>query len=285
MNRRMQQSLQQRLEPTLGPIRSINPVGGGCIANASCVEAANGRFFLKRGGPEVSRTFPAEAAGLKALSAANAPIRVPEVVLLEDDLLVLEWIEQGPKPAGFDETFGRALAQLHRHEGEAYGFEVDNFIGSSPQINDWRDNWPAFFRECRLMPQVEMARKAGGWKSGWNAPLESLYRRLPDLLPDKPARSILHGDLWGGNYLVAASGEPAIFDPASYYGDRETDLAMTALFGGFGSGFYEAYKEAWPLEPGYEVRREIYNLYHMINHLNLFGSGYAGSVDRMLRVG
>ncbi len=280
----MQQSLQQRLEPVLGPIRSIEAVGGGCIANASRVETANGLFFLKRGGPQVSRTFSVEAAGLKALRAANAPLRVPEVVMLEDDLLVLEWIEQGPKPAGFDEAFGRALAQLHRHEGKDYGFEMDNFIGSSPQINDWRSSWPEFFRDCRLMPQVEMARKAGCWQSNWNGPLERLYQRLPDMLPDYPVRSILHGDLWGGNYLVAAGGEPVIFDPASYYGDRETDLAMTELFGGFGTRFYDAYREAWPLEPGYEVRREVYNLYHMINHLNLFGGSYAGSVERMLRV-
>lgn len=275
--------LRAELEPKLGKIRAIEPVGGGCIANASRIVTTEGSYFLKYGPPEVARTFAAEAAGLKALRAAGAPLRVPEVVLLEEDLLVLEWIEQGPRPASFDETFGRALAHLHRCAGRAYGFEMDNFIGRSPQLNDWHETWPAFFRDCRLAPQVKMARRAGLWQSKWNAWLDALYIRLDALLPASPVASVLHGDLWGGNYLVASTGTAAIFDPACYYGDRETDLAMTELFGGFGARFYVGYREAWALEKGYDDRREIYNLYHLINHLNLFGGSYAGSVARILQ--
>ena len=274
--------IKARLESEIGEIYAIEQVGGGCIANASRVETAKGCYFLKYGAPGVARTFEAEASGLEALRAAGAPIRIPEVVLFDENVLLLEWIEQGTKEAGFDETFGRALAALHRHEGPGYGFEMDNFIGRSPQRNAWHDTWPGFFSACRLAPQVDMARRAGLWRSGWEPMLETVYNKLPDLLPDEPGKSMLHGDLWGGNYLVAATGEAVLFDPACYYGDRETDLAMTELFGGFGPKFYAGYREAWPLDPGYEARRDIYNLYHLINHLNLFGGSYAGSVARVL---
>ncbi|ARA91714.1 fructosamine kinase [Rhodothermaceae bacterium RA] len=272
-----------------GPIRRVEPVGGGCIARAGRLETGEAVYFLKWGEASVARTFPAEAAGLRALRAAGSPLHVPEAMAAEPGgpgrpgFLLMEWIEEGRPGPGFWEAFGRGLAALHRHTGPRYGFDQDNFIGRLPQSNTWHDCWPAFFQAERLEPQVARARASGRWSHDWEAPLERLYARLDELLPSTPPPSVLHGDLWSGNALVAADGTAALIDPATYYGHRETDLAMTELFGGFEAGFYEAYREAWPLEPGYEARREVYNLYHLINHLNHFGSGYAGSVASVLR--
>ncbi len=281
----LRETLEDRLDVT---IESVAAVGGGCIANACRVETDGAPFFLKYGDEDVARTFPAEAAGLDALDEADSPLTVPSVLEIAsptDDhpgFLVMEWINSGRKGRRFWERFGEGLAELHRHTADEYGFDRNNFIGQSPQSNEWMDEWPAFFRSERLEPQVQMARDRGRWQSDWNRPLEALYRRLPELLPQTPDPSVLHGDLWKGNFMVTAVGEPAIFDPATYYGHREADLAMTELFGGFQDRFYDVYRDAWALEPGYETRRDIYNLYHLINHLNLFGAGYAGSVERTL---
>ena len=281
----LRDTLEDRLDVT---IDSVAAVGGGCIANACRVETDGAPFFLKYGDADVARTFPGEAAGLEALDAADSPLSVPsvrETAPPDDDrpgFLVMEWINAGREGRRFWERFGEGLAKLHQHANDQYGFNQDNYIGQSPQPNEWMDEWPAFFRSQRLEPQVQMARERGRWQTDWNRPLEALYRRLPELLPETPEPSVLHGDLWKGNFMVTAVGEPAIIDPATYYGHREADLAMTELFGGFQDQFYEAYRSAWPLEPGYETRRDIYNLYHLINHLNLFGTGYAGSVERTL---
>ncbi len=284
------ESLRTELESRLdAPIDQVVAVSGGCIANASRLETDDTAYFLKWGPDEVSRTFPGEAAGLEALAAADSDLEVPSIVEVEtpdDDrpgFLVMGWINTGRQGRRFWETFGRGLAQIHRHTAEAYGFEQDNFIGRLPQSNAWMESWPAFVREHRLEPQVEMARERGRWQSEWNRPLEALYRRLDDLLPASPPASVLHGDLWKGNFMVTAIGTPALIDPATYYGHREADLAMTELFGGYEAPFYDAYREAWPLESGYETRREIYNLYHLVNHLNHFGAGYANSVASTLR--
>jgi fructosamine-3-kinase len=282
----LRETLEARLDLT---IDSVAPVSGGCIANACRLETDGSPLFLKYGDEEVARTFPGEAAGLEALDAADSPLVVPSVLETDpptDDrpgFLVMEWINSGRKGRRFWDRFGEGLAELHRHTADAYGFEDENFIGRLPQKNEWMDNWPAFFRSQRLEPQVAMARERGRWRSGWTEALEALYRRLPEILPGAPDASVLHGDLWKGNFMVTATGEPAIIDPAAYYGHREADLAMTELFGGFQDRFYDAYRGAWDLEPGYETRRDVYNLYHLINHLNLFGAGYASSVERTLR--
>lgn len=270
-------------------VTSVAAVGGGCIANACRVETEARSYFLKWGRGDVAETFPAEAAGLKTLAAAGSPLVVPEVIAQQPAsdgtpaFLVTEWINSGRKGLHFWSSFGEGLAALHEHTGDQYGFDQDNFIGRLPQKNASERTWPRFFRTQRLAPQVDMARERGRWQAGWEAPIETLYRRLPDLLPAQPDRSVLHGDLWSGNFLVTAIGNVALVDPAVYYGHRETDLAMTELFGGFDEAFYTAYREAYPLEPGYEERRDIYNLYHLINHLNHFGGRYASSVDATLR--
>lgn len=283
-------ALTEALSDELGAsVTSVAAVGGGCIANACRVETEARSFFLKWGRGDVAETFPAEAAGLEALAAADSPLVVPDVITEQpttDDtpaFLVTEWINSGRKGLHFWSSFGEELAVLHEHTGPQYGFDRDNFIGRLPQTNESERTWPCFFRTRRLEPQVEMARERGRWQSEWDAPLEALYRRLPDLLPEQPDRSMLHGDLWSGNFMVTAIGEAALVDPAAYYGHREADLAMTELFGGFDKAFYRAYRSAHPLEPGYEERRDIYNLYHLINHLNHFGGRYAGSVGSTLQ--
>lgn len=277
--------LESRLDVT---IESVAAVGGGCIANASRLETDGSPYFLKYGDEEVARTFEGEAAGLKALGAADSPLVVPSVVETapatneRPGFLVMEWINSGRQGRDFWGRFGEGLAELHRTTADEYGFERDNFIGQLPQHNDRTDRWPSFFREQRLEPQVEMARERGRWRSAWDEGLETLYRRLPDILPAAPEPSVLHGDLWKGNFMVTSIGDPALIDPATYYGHREADLAMTELFGGYENRFYDAYRSAWSLEPEYETRRNVYNLYHLINHLNHFGGGYAGSIERTL---
>lgn len=281
----LRDALEDQLEVQ---IESVAPVGGGCIANACRLETDGSPFFLKYGDDEVARTFPGEAAGLEALGTADSPLVVPSVVETappdgeRSGFLVMEWINAGRQGRRFWERFGEGLAALHRHTADAYGFERDNFIGQLPQQNEWMERWPTFFREQRLEPQVEMARNRGRWRTNWTSPLDTLYRRLPEILPATPEPSVLHGDLWKGNFMVTAVGDPALIDPAAYYGHREADLAMTELFGGYDDRFYDAYRAAWSLAPGYEMRREVYNLYHLINHLNHFGGGYAGSVASTL---
>lgn len=286
------EKLRNEVEAQVGPIERSATVGGGSIANAYRLDTTRGTFFLKYARGEAGRSFEAEAEGLSALGreAEGTGIRVPRLLLARNEgeepgLLLLEWIPQGRIEPGYWSRFGKALSVLHRKEppgGEAWGFHRDNFIGATPQRNGWMRDWPGFFRERRLAPQIELARRNGRWEARWNGWADRLLASLDSLLPRRPERSLLHGDLWSGNHVVGKGGVPWLIDPAVYVGHREADLAMTELFGSFPPTFYEAYTQAWPLEPGYPERREIYNLYHLLNHLNLFGGGYAASVERIL---
>lgn len=279
-------ALQDELD---GSIDHCAAVSGGSIANACRIEIDDRPFFLKWGDDSVARTFSGEASGLKVLHDADHALTVPSVVAVDASsderpgFLVMEWINAGRKGRRFWEDFGTGLAELHRTTGDRYGFDTDNFIGRLPQSNTPHDTWPDFFRAERLEPQVAMAREDGKWRGAWDDALDTLYRRLPGILPETPPASVVHGDLWNGNFMVTAVGAPALVDPAAYYGHREVDLAMSELFGGFESPFYEAYRATWALQAGYEERRDVYNLYHLINHLNHFGSGYANSVDSILK--
>lgn len=250
-------------------------VGGGCI-NSACRLSGGGRdFFVKLNSRDRLEMFEAEADGLRELRRAGA-IRVPEPlatgVAAGQAYIVMEALALGVR--GDDERFGRELAQLHRHCSGRFGWFRDNTIGSTPQSNTESGEWIAFWREQRLGAQLRIAAQKG--HGGQLQRLgEQLLADFPALFSDyRPQPSLLHGDLWSGNYAYTRDGEPVLFDPAVYYGDREADMAMTELFGGFGSGFYAAYGEAWPLDPGYRVRKSLYNLYHILNHLNLFGGGY-----------
>lgn len=288
--------IAEAISPVTGAVRHAQQVGGGCISNATRVEAAGGIFFLKYGSGEAGATFLAEAEGLRALreAAAGTGLGVPAVLQVRNTgpaagFLLLEWVEPGRTTKAYWEGFGAALAALHRAraprtgEDGPYGFGADNFIGRLPQRNRWHREWPAFFREERLVPQMERARQAGRWQPAWSRYAERLLARLEELLPASPHPSMLHGDLWSGNAMATADGRAVLIDPAAYVGDREADLGMTELFGGFDERFYRAYDSAWPLEEGQAARRDLYNLYHLLNHLNHFGGGYAGAVEGLLR--
>ena len=197
--------------------------------------------------------------------------------------ILMEWLGRGSNTANVAQALGRGLAAMHRVTGPAFGLEHDNFIGANPQPNRPAKDWLTFFRDQRLGFQMELAGRKGHLSPPRARRLERLLANLGDWLPTHPPASLLHGDLWGGNWLVTASGEPALVDPAVYYGHREAELAFTELFGGFSGPFYAAYNQAWPLDSGYKERKDLYNLYHLLNHLNIFGEGYGGSVDSVLR--
>lgn len=285
-------AILERISGIVGSrVLGARPLGGGCIADSSRVDTELGSYFVKTGRGDVASSLSAEEDGLRFLGNAVAgDVFVPEVVChvpeeaTDPAILVLEWIDEESWSARRWETLGSGVAALHEVTAGRYGHRRDNFIGRLPQENGEMDRWPDFFRSRRLEPQVEMARSMGIWRSDWNAAFESLCRTLDERLPDRPAASALHGDLWSGNVLSAAGGRTALIDPAVYSGDRETDLAMARLFGGFGDRFFAAYDETWPLEHGWEEREPIYRLYHLIDHMNHFGRAYAGAVDRTLRM-
>lgn len=269
-------------------IVSHRSLGGGCINNAEEYVLSGGeRLFIKRNRSSHKGLFAAEAAGLEALAVSGAP-RVPGVLGVHDDgteqILILEFISPGPKAEDFWGVFGRQMAALHRENSEkGFGFDGDNHIGATEQRNGWMSSWLEFFAQRRIGFQLELAIRQGRIDSGTAARCENFISRITEILIEPDSSSLLHGDLWGGNYMVGDRGEPVLIDPAVYFGHREADLAMTELFGSFNPSFYKAYNEAYPLEPGYRQRRDAYNLYHMLNHLNLFGGSYAGSVKAILR--
>ncbi|HVN44212.1 MAG TPA: fructosamine kinase family protein [Steroidobacteraceae bacterium] len=268
------------------PARSV---GGGSINECYRWPAAGGDLFVKVAASAAQDAFAAEAEGLTELRAAQA-LRVPRVhahgVAGSAAFLALEWIERGPGGEACERALGAGLAALHAVTARRFGWRRDNTIGATAQLNAWSADWVEFFRERRLRPQLELAARQG-FARALAERGERLLAGLPALLHGHtPRASLLHGDLWGGNWLASATGEPVLFDPALYYGDRETDLAMTQLFGGFGAAFYGAYQAVAPLPAGAALRRDLYNLYHVLNHANLFGAGYAqqarAMIDRLL---
>ena len=269
-------------EETAFTIDDRQSVGGGCINEAWRVSGNNQDYFVKFNDAHMLEMFEAEAEGLNEMREANA-IRVPRAVAWGPaggrSFLAMEYVQFGGRGNG--ERFGEQLAGLHRKTAERFGWHRDNTIGSTPQINTWTDDWVAFYREHRLQFQIDLAARRGAG-SGLVARVSEVMELLPAFFTDyRPVPSLLHGDLWGGNMDSDREDNPVIFDPACYYGDREADLAMTELFGGPGGRFYSAYDAAWPIDPGYGVRKELYNLYHILNHYNLFGGGYAGQAERM----
>jgi protein-ribulosamine 3-kinase len=259
-------------------------LGGGCINTALLLSNGTYSYFVKLNRAELLPMFEAEAAGLNEL-AATGTLRVPRPLctgVYEDRaFLAMEYLDLGGRSAGGEARAGQLLAAMHRTTGDTFGWVRDNTIGSSPQSNKRDPDWVRFWAEQRLGYQLGLAAR-NGHRGVLQRDGEALIDRLPALLDHHPIPSLLHGDLWGGNMAFVSNGEPAIFDPAVYFGDREADLAMTELFGGFGSDFYAAYREAWPLDAGYGVRRNLYNLYHILNHLNIFGGGYQGQALNLM---
>jgi protein-ribulosamine 3-kinase len=264
------------------PSYRVRTITGGCINEAVVLESGGRRFFVKHGNPGCLDMFAAEAEGLEALAATKA-VRVPASFCCggghDTAFLVLEYLELSAMRAEGESTLGRQLATLHRTTQRRFGWHRANTIGTTPQINTYSDDWVEFFRDRRLDFQLELAGHHGYRRLHANG--EQLLSRLELFFEGHaPQASLLHGDLWAGNVGATTAGKPVIFDPAVYYGDRETDLAMTELFGGFSDTFYRSYNEVWPLASDYGARKMLYNLYHILNHLNLFGRGYLAQAER-----
>ena len=294
-------AIEERYEALGSPVRvtGSSRLGGSSFFDTLglTVEVLDGsgpkRLFVKSGSATERPNFEAEARGLSLLASVSvlatpADPWVGKIPTERDSswFLAMEQVEAGPRESGFFERFGRQLANLHRAsiDGSTFGLDWDNFIGSTPQVNKREGLWIEFYRRHRLGFQLRLARQ----RNLSTSELDRLGGRLIDRLsrwidlPEEPP-CLQHGDLWSGNYLVGPSGEPVLIDPAIYYGHRETDLAMTRLFGGYPQGFYDAYQEEWPLPAGWKERLPIYQLYHQLNHLNLFGSGYLSGCLSTLR--
>ena len=263
-------------------IEEKSSIGGGCINQAFRISGNGQQYFVKTNAASMLDMFEAEYAGLDAMYQTRS-IRVPRPILSgcsgSSAFLVMEYIAL--HGSGDSEAMGRQLAQMHRNQAQQFGWHRDNTIGATAQINDWTDNWVEFWRQHRLGFQIRLAQGRGIGRHAVQV-CEQLALRLEDFFTGyTPQPSLLHGDLWGGNAAYDAAGAPVIFDPACYYGDREADLAMTELFSGFGRGFYAAYHQAWPLDDGYQLRKTLYNHYHILNHYNLFGGSYGSQASRM----
>ena len=273
---------QEDIERALGSaFRSHQALAGGDICRAYLVVLDDQRrLFVKTRAEAPENMFSTEARGLDWLAETEA-LRVPEVVASGANFLALEFLESAPKMSGFDEELGRGLARMHRFQPEPPGLHFDNFIGPLPQCNTPCEEWTDFYARRRLQPRVEEAVQSGNAPRDWLRKFGNLYQALPGIIPDEPC-SRLHGDLWGGNLLVGPSGEPCFIDPAVYNGHREIDLAMMKLFGGFSPTVFESYNESYTLQPGYRDRVDLYQLYPLLVHVNLFGGGYVSSVERAL---
>ena len=255
-------------------------LSGGCINDArKLIGSCGTSYFAKSNSTDFLKLFQAEACALDEIYETNT-IRVPKSICSGTEanrsFLVLEFIESGSGSAESQRKMGSALASLHLIKKNHFGWIRDNAIGATPQPNPNSDDWPSFYRDYRLRHQLNLAEKRGRSFQG----SEALLEKVPQFFNEyKPFPSILHGDLWGGNASCDTSGTPFVFDPATYYGDRETDLAFTYMFGGFSKEFHEAYNAKFPLDAGFKIRKTLYNLYHELNHFNLFGGGYAASAQ------
>ena len=264
-----------------GEVVSADPVGGGCINQASSLRtSAGGCYFLKTHTAPPVGMFYREAEGLTALRIPAGPI-VPRVFLVSEKFLLLEHLQPAPRREDFWVIYGGQLARLHRQRGARFGFSTDNYLGSSPQLNGWMENGVDFYRERRLLPQIQRAEEWGLLTAADLHQCDEVLAQLENLIPEQPA-VLIHGDLWSGNLTTDSAGSPALIDPAVYYGWAEADLAMTDLFGRYPDLFYQAYLGVNPLPSGYRERFPLYNLYHLINHLNLFGRSYLSSVREIL---
>ncbi len=258
--------------------RNVNSVSGGCINTALIISDGGASYFVKLNAAHRLPMFEAEADGLHELAAANA-LRVPAPMCHGNDnaysWLVLEHLAALGSRARPDwDQLGRGLADLHRRRHERYGWHRDNTLGSTDQVNTRSNSWIDFLRAHRIGFQLDLARRngfEGELQAGGERLLDNMSAFFRDYVPDA---SLLHGDLWSGNIGFLDGGEAVIFDPAVYFGDREADIAMSELFGGFDRAFYSAYQSVWPLDKGFHTRKHLYNLYHLLNHLNLFGQGY-----------
>jgi len=275
-----------------GKIRNAASLGGGCINNATRLETENGSLFLKTNDRCPHDMFEREAEGLTALAEFPFPrgrgvrgegeIRTPQSFLFSTNFILLEYIEAGARKKDFWETLGEQLARLHLRTSPRFGFDHNNYIGSTPQINTWEEDGYKFFGEHRLLFQAELWSKRNQQSAFSNQKsFNTLIKRLPELIPPQPA-SLIHGDLWSGNIHTDEGGNPVLIDPAAHYGWAEAELAMMNLFGSTPDPFFHAYESVRPLQKGYKERFDLYNLYHLLNHANLFGGSYVSSVNAII---
>lgn len=282
------QHISEHISQTLNKpfqIQNKKSIGGGSINSAYQVTGNDGQlYFIKLNTASLEFMFQVEFDSLNELLQIDT-IQIPRPVCFgtadSKSYLVLEYITMNP--SGDQQQLGYALAQMHKITASQYGWYQNNIIGSTPQSNNMQPDWLTFWREERLLPQFKMLYEKG-YKNQLQPLSDKLLNNLDSLLANhKPPASLLHGDLWSGNYAFDDQGRPVIFDPALYYGDREADLAMTELFGGFSQDFYQAYNEAWPLDNDYNQRKTLYNLYHILNHANLFGTSYLNQAISMMQ--
>lgn len=263
-------------------MKNQRAVGGGCINTAYIIDDGERSFFVKLNRSDGLAMFEAEQAGLQEMADSNS-IRVPVPVCSgiagNNAYLVMESLSFSGRQ---DQTkLGQQLAAMHRQQAEQFGWHRDNTIGSTPQVNSWMTDWLEFYKTNRIQFQLDLAARRGIGSSLLNKGEKLLADMDKFFSSYQPVPSLLHGDLWSGN-VSAMNGEPVIYDPAVYYGDREADIAMTELFGGFSQEFYNAYNQAWTMDSGYKIRKTLYNLYHILNHFNLFGGGYASQAESMI---
>ncbi|MEJ2506770.1 MAG: fructosamine kinase family protein [Ignavibacteriaceae bacterium] len=269
-------------------ITGRNSLSGGCISSSYKVNTKDGNsYFLKYNYSSGSDMFLTEAHGLQELDKPGV-ITIPKVISFDKEFILLDLIENSGRSKNFSEDFGRKFAVLHKFNNEKYGFYEDNYIGSNPQLNipdnDEEKNWTKFYFQKRILYQFHLAEKSGNSTSDLRSSISKLENKIDLIVTDNGEKpSLLHGDLWGGNYMVDKNGFACLIDPAVYYGNREADLAMTKLFGGFDSEFYRAYNEEFPLPDGYDYRENIYKLYHVLNHLNLFGRVYYSQAISLIK--
>jgi len=262
------------------------PVSGDSINRAYCIETTDGKYFIKLNGKnKYPGMFEAEAQGLNLIANTNT-IKTPEVILQDsvdnESFLLLGWIDARRPTAKTSAKLGEQLAAMHRQSAELFGLDADNYMGSLTQSNKRHKTWAAFFAEERLQPMVKIADEKGLLVNKDIAGFEQLYKNLPGLFTEERS-SLIHGDLWGGNYVISADEQPYLIDPTVSYGHRELDIAMTTLFGGFSNEFYTAYNEAFPLAKTWQQRIDLWNLYPLLVHLNLFGESYLAQVRDCLR--
>lgn len=277
--------LQRTLNQDL-TLEKFFPCGGGCINNGGKLVTSIGSFFIKwNDAKRYPGMFDAEAKGLALLAESNS-IRIPKVVgSAEHDsfqFIILEFIESRARSNEHWEILGRSLARLHKNSSSLFGLDHDNYIGSLPQVNHQKNSWLEFFITHRLNAQLKIGTDSGAIGISTVKKFEDLYKKLPDILTEEKP-SLLHGDLWSGNLIPDENGNPCLIDPATYYGNREVDLAMTQLFGGFSDVFYPSYQNEFPLVPGFRERFDICNLYPLLVHVNLFGEGYMAQVNSILK--
>ncbi|MEM7513105.1 MAG: fructosamine kinase family protein [Bacteroidota bacterium] len=266
-------------------IKEVHSLTGGCIHQAAHLKTSQGGFFIKWNSLQQAHNLAVEAKGLQLLRSTQT-FRIPEVILQKNTeqhcFLLLTYIQPGRLDNNYWTYFGRTLAKLHLHSSPNFGLGYDNYIGALPQDNSQSSDWISFFRERRLQPMVEMARKKGLMPSTVSGKFDNLYQNLSSLLPEE-SPACIHGDLWGGNILCGAEGLPVLIDPSVHYAHREIELAFMTMFDRIPAQFYEAYEEVFPLKKGYKERFRLYNLYPLLVHLNLFGAGYLNSIQISLK--